>query len=169
MPRIPASFANILIDRVLRQEQPGADDAIFPRVLEEAGIFTFSGRPAGLEWRLEQMIAASFTAAVGVTNIADSVVAATGLRYYHAISASHNDTVARNMTIEIRSDVTGAIVGILTQNAVAQGELVVMNRPIVIGERHQIRATVNAIQAGFAITLRTYSASRGLGSELPGL
>jgi len=169
MPRLPSFGFNTFIDRVIRQLEPGSEDAIFPRFIEENAIFTFAGRPTGLEWRLGSMRVQSFTSAAGVANIEDAVVQATGLRYYHAISAFHSDPVSRRMDIVIRDTTTGAVAAIAHEDSLATLDQLVVNRPIVIGETHVIRATVNTIAAGDQVTLRTYSGGRGLGAELPAL
>ncbi len=169
MPRIPSSFRNNLIDRVIRELNPGAEDAIFPRVLEDSAIFVFPGRPSGMEWRSNQMLAAVFDSAAGVALIGDGAVAATGLRYYHAVSIEHNDTAARDIRLEIRNTVAGTTVPVAFQALAPQDDPLVLARPIVIGETFELLGRVGAIGGAFRVRLRTYSANQGLGSELPGL
>jgi len=166
MPRIPSSFRNNLIDRVIRELNPGAEDAIFPRTLEDAAIFVYSGRPSGMEWRSGQMVATTDAGAAGVTIAQDGLVARTGLRYYHAISAFHDDVTARRVNIQI---LQGGIAVDLAADTIAQGQRLVVLRPIVVGEQARVRAIADAIGVGSIITLRTYSANQGLGTELPGL
>ncbi len=169
MPRIPSSFRNILIDRVIREINPGAEDAIFPRTLEDSAIFIYPGRPSGMEWRSGQMIAASFAGAAGANIVLDGLVATTGLRYYHAASCSHNDVAARNLVIEIIDNVSAQTTVLLSVTSVAQDVAIAVPRSFVLGEGTRLRARASAIAGGFVLTLRTYSAGQGLGSEMPGL
>lgn len=168
MPRIPSSFRNNLIDRVIRELNPGAEDAIFPRTLEENAIFVYPGRPTGMEWRSGQMVSNNFNGAAGVLNVQDTVVATTGLRYYHAISAQHSDPIARDIFIEILSGGQPAV-AIATFIGLGQARPVPVGRPIVLGEGAQLQARASAIAGGSFVTLRTYAANQGLGSEMPGL
>lgn len=168
MPRIPSSFRNNLIDRVIRELNPGAEDAIFPRTLEREAIFTFPGRPVGMEWRRGQMTAASFNGVVSATSLTDSMIATTGLRYYHAAHMNHNDATAREAFLEILDPVSGLSV-IVASGLISSNQALQLPRPIVIGETHRLRARLDAIGVGDQVFLRTYAANQGLGSELPGL
>jgi len=169
MPRLPASSANIHLDRRIRRGEPGSEDAVFPRFVEESAIFTFQARPLGLNWSDGLMVAQSFTSPLGVAVIGDAPVVHSALRYYHAISGEHDDVTARNLMLSIRDNITGTLVGIANLQSVPQGQLVFVVRPIVVGENHHIRLTASAVAAGFTVTLRTYSSNQGLGAELPGL
>jgi len=169
MPRIPVNFSGLYLDQFIRRGNPGAGDAIFPRFMEENAIFTYPMFPVALNWRLGAMRVQSFTGPAGDTTVETPAVAATAYRYFHAISASHDDAVARNVDIQIRDPGTGAVVAIATRRVVSQGEAVEVLRPIVVGETHVIRAQVNAIGGANQITLRIYAIQQGLASELPGL
>ncbi len=173
MPRIPSSFRNNLIDRVIRELNPGAEDAIFPRTLEDGAIFTFSGRPLGMEWRASQMIGTEILGDDGVIFVNDTVVATTGLRYYHAIAADHNDATPRDLFISIRANgqdtQIASSINVADGAAFAANQFLIVMRPIVIGETGVLRATVPALAPGSRVRLKTYAANQGLGSDLPGL
>lgn len=168
MPRIPSTFRNLLIDTAIRQGQPGSEDAIFPRTLEDAAVFIFSGRPLGLQWGLTQMVMTEFLGTLGFTSVMDTPVGPSQLRYYHAVSAVHTDPAARNLHIEIVQQ-GGAAVQLTLNLPVGPNIVQLVDRPIVLGEDSQMRAVVNGIAGGQRVTLRTYSSEQGLASDLPGL
>ncbi len=168
MPIIPVTEFSTYIDRFIRRGQSGASDSIFPRFMEDQGIFTFPVFPDGLHWQFGAMSVASFTATSPTVEVGDTVVVGTALRYYHAISAAHSDPLSRNLRIRIRDSVTGAIVE-LEADDVPADRPVTIGRPVVLGERHQLRAVVDALAATETITLRTYAVAIGLGVPLPAL
>ncbi len=167
MPIIPVTEFSTFIDRFIRRGQSGAADAIFPRFMEEQGIFTFPVFPDGLHWRFGSMTVESFAGAAGVTVVNDTEVVGTAFRYYHAVSASHDDPITRVVSFEVRDTVTGAVCGIGSEGSASQGRHSSLTRPIVIGERHQLRAVLNSLAAPNILTLRTYSVQIGLGAPLP--
>lgn len=167
MPRVPASFRDILIDAAIRENQPGSADAIFPRELEESGIFTFAGRPGGVDWVKGRMQANLNVSTAGVSFVNGTIVPAASLTYYHAIAASHDDPSARQMVIELVED--GLAIGLASISSITDLEYLIVPRPIVLGETARIDARVASIAAGRSVTLRTYSITKGLGSELPGI
>ncbi len=169
MPIIPANEFAIYIDAFVRRGQSGSTDAIFPRFMEDNAIFTYPAFPVGIQWRDGGISVQNFAGAAGASFIVDSTTARTALRYYQAISATHDDPVARRLTIAIQDSDTGLSTEIASVEGAVADQILVVPRPIVIGERHLVLAIVDAIAAGQFVRLRTYSVQQGLGSDLPGL
>ncbi len=108
--------------------------------------------------------------AAGATTVNDATILPTALRYYHAISASHDDPVGAGLrlTIEIE-DLAGGSVPLAEQPGSQADEQLIISRPIVLGENKRIRVRVPAIGGANLLILRTYSIQQGLGGPLPGL
>ncbi len=166
MPVIPVNEFAIFIDNFIRRGQPGSTDAIFPRFMEESAIFTYPTFPVGLQWRDGSMFVETFVGGAAVLTVTDPPVPSTALRYYHAISASHDDVTARIVDVQIFNN--GQFVTLASLN-LTQDREVFVPRPVVIGEGGQIRARVAALAGASVLTLRTYSVAQGLGSDLPGI
>lgn len=135
--------------------------------MEENAIFTFPAFPPGMMWRRDSMRIGAFQSALGVLSVSDPAVQTAAVRYYHAISFSHNDSTARNLRLEIFDGVNAVSIG--EESAVPQSQVVSIRRPIVIGETVQLRLSANAIGGGFRVLLRTFSIAQGLAGTLPGL